>query len=153
MNAGQFLYPSAYGYALPERNEYIAPVNPYFPGLAYAGFAYPVLYYYTELAAGQSDPSSRPPPVPTEGESRDTGSEGAGTALPPRGATRRLPSEPNSVVEAVQGELARRGYYAGDMDGISGPATAEAIRRFQTDVRLRVTGEANQATLFALGLN
>lgn len=62
-------------------------------------------------------------------------------------------NDPDSLVEAVQGELANRGYYAGKVDSIYGDSTREALRRFQTDQRLNVTGRINEATLHALHLD
>lgn len=161
VNAGQFLYPSAYGYALPGRNEYTAPVNPYFPGLAYSQFTYPIVYYYSAAppeTRNPAPPSAAPDPAATEEGSLNepAGNDPNATSGPNRSAqsTRPpLPNEPNSLLEAVQTELAHRGYYPGQPDGLPGPATTEAIRRFQTDLRLRPTGKVNQATLFALGLN
>ncbi len=153
VDAGQFLYPSAYGYGFPARNEYTASVNPYFPGLAYSQFAYPIVYSYGSGFYGGPPANPNPAPV-TEPQSDETG---AGEPLPqppqPANRARGLPGEPNSVLEAVQIELLDRGYFVGTPDGLQGPATAEAIRRFQTDQRLRPTGKVNQATLFALGLN
>ena len=60
---------------------------------------------------------------------------------------------PDSLVEAVQGELAKRGYFDGKPDAMYSDATKEAIRRFQTDQRLPATGRINEATLHALRLD
>ena len=60
---------------------------------------------------------------------------------------------PDSLVEAVQTELARRGYFEGKADSMYSDATKEAIRRFQTDQRLPATGRINEATLHALRLD
>lgn len=48
-------------------------------------------------------------------------------------------SEGNSVVRA-QNLLYNLGYYRGSIDGIYGPQTAAAVRRFQQDQQLTVTG-------------
>ena len=51
-----------------------------------------------------------------------------------------------STVE-VQGLLAARGYYAGAVDGVPGPATRAAVRRFQQDSGLPRTGRADRETI------
>ena len=60
---------------------------------------------------------------------------------------------PDSLIEAVQAELARRGYFAGKVNAMYGPTTREALRRFQTDEGLAATGRINEATLHALELD
>ena len=52
----------------------------------------------------------------------------------------------------VQAALRTKGYYTGALDGIYGPQTADAMRRFQTDSGLSPTGKINGDTLKALGL-
>jgi len=70
-------------------------------------------------------------------------------ALPQTHNTR--PPEPDSsrfaLVSQVQAHLAERGYYTGIVDGKAGPRTREAIRQFQEDAGLPVTGEANSGLL------
>jgi hypothetical protein len=56
------------------------------------------------------------------------------------------------VVADVQSALARKGYYTGEVDGAMGPRSRAAIRAWQADVGLRVTGTLNTATLRSLGL-
>jgi len=58
----------------------------------------------------------------------------------------------DSTVAAAQEQLARQGYYRGEIDGVFGPATRRAIMRYQSDRGLRVTGSLNTDTLHALGL-
>ena len=60
---------------------------------------------------------------------------------------------PDSLVEAVQAELSRRGYFGGKIDAIYNPATHAAIQRFQTDQHLPASGRLNEATLHALELD
>ena len=52
-----------------------------------------------------------------------------------------------NVVYAVQGELFRRGFYRGRIDGQLGPATTEAIVRFQEDEGMPLTGRLDNFTL------
>ncbi len=56
------------------------------------------------------------------------------------------------VETAVQVELTRRNYYRGTIDGQVGPGTQDAIRRYQNDNSLKVTGNINQALLVSLGI-
>jgi hypothetical protein len=58
----------------------------------------------------------------------------------------------DSTVAAAQGQLARQGYYRGEIDGVFGPETRRAIMRYQSDHGLRVTGHLSVDTLRALGL-
>jgi len=58
----------------------------------------------------------------------------------------------DSTVTAVQKQLARQGYYRGEIDGIFGAETRRAVVRYQSDQGLRVTGNLNADTLRALGL-
>lgn len=47
-----------------------------------------------------------------------------------------------SVVAAIQNDLNRLGYGAGAPDGVIGPRTTEAIRRYQRDHNLLIDGRA-----------
>ena len=61
-------------------------------------------------------------------------------------------AEFDSKVEAVQRALAERGYDPGTIDGAMGQRTAAALRDFQRLVGLPDTGEIDDATWGALGL-
>lgn len=50
------------------------------------------------------------------------------------------------VVRQIQGILQERGYAPGPLDGVLGKKTREALRRFQRDHHLSVTGEIDPAT-------
>lgn len=52
----------------------------------------------------------------------------------------------------VQRELRRRGYYYGPIDGDIGPGTRSAIRDYQYDRRLPVTGRIDTYLVRSLGL-
>jgi peptidoglycan hydrolase-like protein with peptidoglycan-binding domain len=58
----------------------------------------------------------------------------------------------DSSVRHVQEALARAGYYHGAIDGSFGPATQNAVRRFQRSHGLGVTGEIDRPVIEALGL-
>jgi Putative peptidoglycan binding domain len=55
-----------------------------------------------------------------------------------------------SIEVLVQSALARRGYYEGQVDGVIGPGTRSAIREFQRDNGLQVTGRIDSQTVQAL---
>jgi hypothetical protein len=55
-----------------------------------------------------------------------------------------------SLAEDVQAELRREGYYRGRIDGIIGPATRDAIRSFQEDRGLPITGRIDRHLLHAM---
>src|SRR5260370_29253604 len=56
------------------------------------------------------------------------------------------------TIADVQTQLAREGYYRGDIDGVLGPETRRAIVSFQSDHGLRETGNLMRETLSTLGL-
>jgi len=58
----------------------------------------------------------------------------------------------NSLVATVQQELAREGYYRGQIDGVVGPDTSRAIASYQSSHGVRVTGTLTKETLQMLGL-
>ena len=68
-------------------------------------------------------------------------------AVPPSVAAARV----NSQVAGLQVALRAYGLYSGAVDGISGPATRRAVRRFQRRAKLAVDGNAGPATRRALG--
>jgi len=55
-----------------------------------------------------------------------------------------------TVTQAVQSALARRGYYRGAIDGVLGPETRSAIRSFQAQRGLAVTGQIDSNLIRAL---
>ena len=61
-------------------------------------------------------------------------------------------SRHHSVAVDVQVALRRRGYYRGPIDGDIGPGSREAIRAYQYDHRLRVTGYITDSLLRSLGI-
>ncbi len=71
--------------------------------------------------------------------------QSAGAATYDRGSS-------GSVVREMQRRLKEWGYYDGEVDGIFGSATEEAIEEFQLKNGLEVDGRAGPATLTALGL-
>jgi hypothetical protein len=58
----------------------------------------------------------------------------------------------NNLAVSVQSELARRGYYHGAVDGAIGSGSRHAIRAFQAEQGLPVTGTIDPKLLKALGI-
>jgi hypothetical protein len=58
----------------------------------------------------------------------------------------------DTTVQAVQTELTQLGYYNGPVDGIFGPATRDAVAKYQMDKQLDVTGSLSPDTLQSLGV-
>jgi peptidoglycan hydrolase-like protein with peptidoglycan-binding domain len=52
----------------------------------------------------------------------------------------------------VQTKLAEQSYYQGSVDGVIGSTTLQAIRQYQTDHGLAVTGKIDPKLLDALGV-
>jgi hypothetical protein len=57
-----------------------------------------------------------------------------------------------SNVSEIQSALSREGYYSGAVDGSLTAETRSALRRYQRDHRLAVTGRIDRAVINALGL-
>lgn len=58
----------------------------------------------------------------------------------------------DASVKSAQSALNAQGYSAGSEDGVSGPNTQAAIRKFQADKGLAQTGMLDPATKSALGI-
>jgi hypothetical protein len=61
-------------------------------------------------------------------------------------------STASSLEVDVQRALKRRGYYSGSIDGDIGPGSRSAIRSYQADRGLAVTGRIDSALLRSLGI-
>ncbi len=59
----------------------------------------------------------------------------------------------NNLAMSVQTKLVDQGYYHGQVDGVIGSGTIEAVRKFQTDHGLPRTGKIDPKLLNALGIN
>jgi hypothetical protein len=77
------------------------------------------------------------------------GKDPAATASSPSTVSRYEPA----LVRDVQRALNERGYNAGAVDGQWGPATEDAVRRFQQASGLPQTGKLERSTLAALGVS
>ncbi|HZS17323.1 MAG TPA: peptidoglycan-binding domain-containing protein [Candidatus Udaeobacter sp.] len=59
---------------------------------------------------------------------------------------------PDQVVANVQAALQEQGYYRGEVDGLLGPLTREAIAGYQRDHGLYLTSSIDEPTLASLGM-
>lgn len=106
-------------------------------------------YSYEAPESGAADAGNQPAPAQALPDAPTVGPQNPSATEKATGA----PQGPDSLVEAVQGELSRRGYFEGKPDAMYTPATREAIHRFQSDQHLPATGRINEATLHALHLD
>ena len=60
---------------------------------------------------------------------------------------------PDQVIADVQAELQQMGYYRGEVDGLLGPLTREALTAYQADQGLMTTAAIDEPTLDSLGLS
>src|SRR5438552_13838149 len=60
---------------------------------------------------------------------------------------------PDQVIADVQAELQQMGYYRGEVDGLLGPLTREALTAYQADQGLMTTAAIDQPTLDSLGVS
>jgi photosystem II stability/assembly factor-like uncharacterized protein len=67
-------------------------------------------------------------------------------------AKRRPSSQPDDSVLLAQEALNAAGYHLGEPDGKSGPTTTAALKKFQGDRHLPVTGKLDAITFAALGI-
>jgi len=58
-----------------------------------------------------------------------------------------------TLAKKVQETLAAEGFYSGKIDGIVGPATRTAIRRYQARAHLPVSGVIDRALIHSMGLD
>jgi hypothetical protein len=59
---------------------------------------------------------------------------------------------PDKVIADVQAVLQDMGYYKGEVDGLLGPLTREALTGYQNDNGMQVTAVIDEPTLDALGM-
>jgi hypothetical protein len=59
---------------------------------------------------------------------------------------------PDQVIANVQAALQQQGYYQGEVDGLLGPITRDAIANYQRDHGLYITSAIDQPTLESLGM-
>src|SRR5205823_11758160 len=73
------------------------------------------------------------------------------TAPPsPKSASLSSARSPGEIINDIQRELARRGYYDGPVDGVYGAKTDGAIREFESAAGLKPSTEPNEGLLQAI---
>jgi len=55
-------------------------------------------------------------------------------------------------IRSAQEVLKEQGYYDGEIDGVVGPMTESALRKYQSEHGLEITARADEATLKSLGV-
>jgi peptidoglycan hydrolase-like protein with peptidoglycan-binding domain len=89
------------------------------------------------LVVSENIPAAIPRPRPVE-------------QAPSKPGAPQLPRTPGEIINDIQRELARRGYYEGTVDGLYGPRTDGAIRDFEQAAGLKPSVEPNEALLQAV---
>lgn len=74
----------------------------------------------------------------------------AAATAPAKAGAPAGPRTPGDIINDIQRELARRGYYEGAVDGLYGPKTDGAIRDFEQAAGLKPSTEPNEALLQAV---
>lgn len=118
------------------------------------------LYVSTDRGASwASITAPKPKPVTKKKGTRTTATRRASATQPEPGTTRGgilpvtpLPTRADESVKRAQEALNIAGYDVGTPDGVAGTRTVTALRKFQTDKRIPVSGKFDEATLNALGL-
>jgi peptidoglycan hydrolase-like protein with peptidoglycan-binding domain len=98
------------------------------------------------VAVTDSIPAAVPRPRPVELALAPRPVESAPTKL----AAPPAPRMPGEIINDIQRELARRGYYDGTVDGLYGPRTDAAIRDFEQAAAFKPSTEPNEALLQAI---
>ena len=62
-----------------------------------------------------------------------------------------VPDLGRDIVRKIQATLQAKGFDPGPIDGIVGPLTRAAVRKYQDHFGIKASGEINNQTLFALG--
>jgi peptidoglycan hydrolase-like protein with peptidoglycan-binding domain len=65
---------------------------------------------------------------------------------------RQAQAQPSEVVKQVQQELKQQGFDAGPVDGQWGPLTQQGVKKFQESKNIRASGQLDEQTLSALGI-
>ena len=139
-------YRGGYGYGHHHygRYYYFGGVPYFYPffdyGFGYPGYAYGGWYgdgFGGPYGSGYGD-GTYEGRITDEGSDRGQGGASTDAAGP-------------SLPQAVQRQLSKKGYYKGGIDGQFGPASRNALSRFQHDHNLKETGRIDEDTLDALG--
>lgn len=69
-----------------------------------------------------------------------------------KGSEQHAQAQSSDVVRQVQQELKQKGINAGPVDGQWGPLTEQGVRQFQKSQNLQTSGQLDEQTLAALGI-
>jgi photosystem II stability/assembly factor-like uncharacterized protein len=109
-----------------------------------------VIYLGTNLGIYRSvDRGASWAPVWATEKKKPAPAKGKKAAVVPRA---RRGSKPDDSMLRVQEALNTAGYHLGEPDGKAGPATTAALKKFQRDRHLPITGKLDAITLAALGI-
>jgi peptidoglycan hydrolase-like protein with peptidoglycan-binding domain len=92
----------------------------------------------------------KPAAVAESPPARPRSVEQPAATAPAKAAASPGPRTPGDIINDIQRELARRGYYEGAVDGLYGPRTDGAIRDFEQAAGLKPSTEPNEALLQAV---
>ncbi|HEY6804298.1 MAG TPA: peptidoglycan-binding protein [Pyrinomonadaceae bacterium] len=115
-----------------------------------------IIYLGTNLGVYRSpDRGTSWAPVwaPTSAPAKKPAAKGATKGTAKRAPVKRQPGLSQQTITQVQEALNNAGYHLGLPDGKGGPATLAALKRFQGDRHLPVTGKFDDITLSALGVS
>jgi photosystem II stability/assembly factor-like uncharacterized protein len=109
-----------------------------------------IIYLGTNLGVYRStDRGTSWAPVWATEKNKPTGKRSARASSP----RRRTRAAPDDSVKRAQEALVAAGYHLGVPDGKAGPSTTAAVKKFQGDRHLPVTGRLDAITLAALGVS
>jgi peptidoglycan hydrolase-like protein with peptidoglycan-binding domain len=91
-------------------------------------------------------------PAPRTGSASTSTASMDRAASSNQGSSSAAPSTRRAHMEQAQRELASRGLYRGTIDGIAGPQTMEALRQFQEQQGMPPSGQLDESTRQALGI-
>ena len=133
--------------AMPPKPSQAAPEDPHLTGGEKAAPASPAPATASRepAAASQAPAASSQAPAPASRAPAAGSSQAAKPPAPPSTAARAPTMPAESKMSAVnrrnvQEALHRLGYYQGPVDGVFGPRTRAAIRRFQNSIGAKRTG-------------
>ncbi|HUE83590.1 MAG TPA: YCF48-related protein [Pyrinomonadaceae bacterium] len=114
-----------------------------------------IIYLGTNLGIYRSiDRGASWAPIWAEEADSTSGQKGTKGRRAPRGRQSKSPvSKVAETVKRAQEALVAAGYRLGVVDGKAGPMTAAAVKGFQADKHLPVTGKLDALTLAALGVS
>jgi peptidoglycan hydrolase-like protein with peptidoglycan-binding domain len=101
-------------------------------------------------AGGDSPHGSQPAPRTGSAASSDTPMNRSSSSN--QSSSTAAPGSNRAQIEQVQRDLASRGLYHGAIDGMSGPETMAALRQFQQQQGLPASGQLDDSTRQALGI-